>query len=316
MLLLLFGIFLRGANAYELITAYEAYEMVKNNEATLIDVRTIEEYVFVGNPALEPDGDPVAYLIPWEFLDGVDEEGIEIYRKNPDFDDLFEQVFGSDKDQPLIIICRSGNRSSYAAQQLEERGFTSIYEVDNRLKELSSFPGGRGGFQGSGYKGLYDGYRGYPGRLTCDESRALHRVATYTDAITDGEDSVAWMDLGLPMTQRLDPRMIPKLNKASQTLKTASVTQSPASSSFTFFQPQLFPLQGAGFFTPSFSPNRMAFMSLPNSFPNLFSLSVFNFPTAQRTILPLGIQTFALPQPVAQAPPQSSSSGSTSDCGG
>lgn len=314
--LLVTGIFLKGARAFELITAYEAYEMVKDGEATLVDVRTLEESVFVGSPALEPNGDPIAYLIPWEFLEGTDEEGNEIYRKNPDFDALFEQVFGYDKSQPLIIICRSGNRSSYAALQLEKNGFTAIYEVDNKLKELSNFPGGRGGFQGSGYNGLYKGYRGYPGRFTCDESTAHHRVETYTQAITDENDSVAWMDMGLPMTQRINPEKIPRLKKASQTTKNTSSTPSPAPSSFMFYQPlQQFTRQGAGFFPLSFAPYTMTFMNLAYTSPFTGTLSMFNFPTAQGILYAPGFQSMTLPQPVTRSP-QPSSPSDPSECGG
>ncbi|MGA1844784.1 MAG: rhodanese-like domain-containing protein [bacterium] len=315
-LLLVTGIFLQGAHAFELITAYEAYEMVQNGEATLVDVRTLEEYVFVGNAALEPDGDPIAYLIPWEFLEGTDDEGNEIYRRNPDFEALFEQTFGYDKTQPLIIICRSGNRSSYAALQLEENGFTNIYEVDNKLKESASFPGGRGGFQGSGYKGMYNGYRGYPGRFSCDEATVHHRVVEYTYAITDENDSVSWTDMGLPMTQRVDPQKIPKVKKTSQTTKTASSTSSTALSSFMFYQPQQqFTQQIFGNASFQFTPYTTAFMNI--SYPTLYNggLSMLNFPTTQGLLFSSGFPSITIPQPVTRSP-QPPTPSEPSECGG
>jgi hypothetical protein len=61
--------------AFTLITAQEAYDMLSNNQAVIIDVRTLEEYTFVGSPALEPEGDPIAFLIPWKVFKGIDEEG-------------------------------------------------------------------------------------------------------------------------------------------------------------------------------------------------------------------------------------------------
>ncbi|MGA1842768.1 MAG: rhodanese-like domain-containing protein [bacterium] len=199
--------------AFDLITAQEACDMVANNQAKLIDVRTLEEYVFVGSPALESGGDPIAYLIPWEHLKGIDEYGNNEYRINPDFDELIEQTFGDDKNQALIIICRSGNRSTYAADRMEELGFSNVYEVDNKLREMTSYPGGRGGFQGSSYNSSYSGYRGYPGRLPNGLGSSIVKVQTVTDNIDSEDDSVSWMDTGLPMTQKADPDKIPKIKR-------------------------------------------------------------------------------------------------------
>ena len=206
-LFFLFSSFLfscKTLKAFELITAKEAYDMVAIGEAKLIDVRTLEEYVFVGSPAFEPGGDPIAFLLPWESLEGVDENGGLLYRENPDFDELLNKTFGEDKDQSLIIICRSGNRSTYATLRLEDIGYTHVYEVDNELKELNSESGGRGGVQGTSYKNSFNGYRGFPGRLPAINGGVLVHIATDTNSIQDENDSVAWMDLGLPVTQKID----------------------------------------------------------------------------------------------------------------
>jgi rhodanese-related sulfurtransferase len=213
----LFFLSMGNVAAFDLITAQEAYDMVANSQATLIDVRTLEEYVFVGSPALEPEGDPIAYLIPWEHLEGIDESGNKEYRINTDFDALIEQTFGEVKNQGLIIICRSGNRSTYAADRMEELGFLNIFEVDNKLREMTSYPGGRGGFQGSSYNSSYDGYRGYPGRLPSEPASFNIKVETITDNIDSEDDSVSWMDTGLPMTQKTDPDKIPKIKREEST---------------------------------------------------------------------------------------------------
>ena len=152
-----------SAAAFEQITAQEAYDMVSSDQATLIDVRTLEEVVWVGSPALEPGGTPIAYLIPWKFWTGVDADGKSTWNLNDNFGDLVLQEFGEDKSQALITMCRSGHRSTYAAEELELLGFTNVYEMDNPLKEEEAYPGGRGGFQGTNYKNVYNGYRGYPG---------------------------------------------------------------------------------------------------------------------------------------------------------
>ncbi len=214
----IFFISLSGVvEAFDQITAQEAYNMVSSGEATLLDVRTLEEYTFVGSPALDAGGEPIAYLISWKLFDGIDDNGHAIYKDNPDFDALVEQTFGSSKNRALIVMCKVGGRSTYAANRLEQLGFTSVYEIDNRLKELASPPGGCGGFQGSNYQaetnGYYYGYTGYPGRLPSGSTPSSIKVATVTDQIENKNDSVSWMDTGLPITQKVDPKKIPKLKK-------------------------------------------------------------------------------------------------------
>lgn len=107
----------------------------------------------------------------------------------------------------MIIICRSGNRSTYAAQRLENIGYTDIYEVDNEIKEYNSETGGRGGVQGTSYSSSFGGYRGYPGRLPAVNGGYVVHKATETNAIQSENDSVAWMDLGLPVTQKINSSM-------------------------------------------------------------------------------------------------------------
>jgi rhodanese-related sulfurtransferase len=230
--LILFSVILalgiRDVSAYELITAQEAYDMVNTGQAIIIDVRTIEENVFVGSPALEPGGESIAYLISWKIFEGIDENGSKKFIDNPDFDTLANQTFGDDKTQPLIIMCASGIRSSYAAQRLEALGFKNVYEIDNKLKETRNFPGGMGGgFQGSSYNGLYDGYKGYPYRT--ENKLSDITLETETNNIDNENDSVSWMDTGLPITHKIDPNKIPKIKKdeSSNVTKVKSQTIIP-----------------------------------------------------------------------------------------
>ena len=198
-----------SATAFENVTAQEAYDMVNSGQATLIDVRTLEEVVWVGSPALVPGGDPIAYLIPWKFWTGVDETGKSTYEMNEDFDTLVEQEFS--KDQVLITMCLMGKRGTSAAKQLELLGFTNVYELDNALKEEENGHGGCGGFQGTNYSNTYDGYRGHPERLPENNSPWKITIETVTKDINNAKDSVSWKDTGLPITQKVDPSLIPTL---------------------------------------------------------------------------------------------------------
>ena len=153
-----------SAAAFENITSQEAYEMVNSGQAILIDVRTLEECYWVGMPDVVAGG---LYVIPW-LTRTIAPDGTVTTDPNPDFNNLVEKAF-QDKDQALITMCRSGGRSTYAAERLEGLAYTNVYEIDNPLREQSNYPGGSGGFQGTSYSGAYDGYRGYPKRFLATE---------------------------------------------------------------------------------------------------------------------------------------------------
>jgi len=210
-------LFIGNAKAYETLTAQEAYNMLDpgnsgyNPDARLVDVRTTEEYVWVGTCAL-PDG-TTPYNIPWkiwayQFSDAgegkVKAGGITVEKL---FLHFIKKTFP--EGTTLILMCRSGHRSTFGAQYLEEQlgeGYYTIYEIDNPLMNADNGKGGSGGFQGgSGVDPNSNGYRGYPGRLPfCSATSGHPCVAVATSDITDKTDSDSWMDTGLPMTQKVD----------------------------------------------------------------------------------------------------------------
>ena len=90
-------------NSYEQITPAEAKEIMDNeNSYVILDVRTQEEY-----DEAHIDG---AILIPdYEIADKA------------------ESVL-KDKDQLLLVYCRSGRRSKNAASELVSLGYTNVKE--------------------------------------------------------------------------------------------------------------------------------------------------------------------------------------------
>ena len=91
----------------------EAYEFLrKNPNSIFVDCRSEMEYLFVGHPA-------GAILVPWN--DGPN------WEINPDF--VAHVKKAASVDRPIILICRSGNRSLDAGHALEEAGFTKVYNV-------------------------------------------------------------------------------------------------------------------------------------------------------------------------------------------
>ena len=89
--------------SFTIITQEEAKKMMDSGQDVIImDVRTQAEY--------DEGHIPGALLLPNESI-GTQE-----------IEDL------PDKEQTILVYCRSGNRSKQAAQKLAELGYTNIYE--------------------------------------------------------------------------------------------------------------------------------------------------------------------------------------------
>ncbi|MFA5083632.1 MAG: rhodanese-like domain-containing protein [Hydrogenophilaceae bacterium] len=113
------------------LEAREVPEFLKQHapKVLFIDVRTAEEQLFVG----VPDG-----------VDGTTSFGIMNYAKwdekkntylrypNPDFLGQFEMWAldkGVEKNDPVVLICRSGDRSALSADLLARYGYTNVWSV-------------------------------------------------------------------------------------------------------------------------------------------------------------------------------------------
>ena len=106
------------------VDAARAYEMWKADPARckVIDVRTPEEYGFIGHP----DG---AWNIPLAFVTYQRKNGKTEYgpKWNPDFVAEVNGVAG--EADILLVLCRSGDRSAMAVNQLAAAGFKNAYTV-------------------------------------------------------------------------------------------------------------------------------------------------------------------------------------------
>ena len=100
------------ANTYRQITMQEAVEMMEKEENYIIlDVRTHEEFAAGHIPG--------AIVVPNETI------GTEEIAQLPD------------KDQLIMVYCRSGNRSKQASDKLVKLGYTNIIEFGG----INSWPG-------------------------------------------------------------------------------------------------------------------------------------------------------------------------------
>jgi rhodanese-related sulfurtransferase len=96
-------------------TPEEAFAFLKNTpDALFIDVRSEIEYLFVGHPV-------GAIHVSWN--DGPN------WDINPQFVGEVKKLAGNGQTRPVVLICRSGNRSVSAGLALEAAGFTQVYNV-------------------------------------------------------------------------------------------------------------------------------------------------------------------------------------------
>jgi rhodanese-related sulfurtransferase len=106
------------------LTAREAYEKWKADPARvqILDVRTPEEYLFVGHA--EP-----AWNVPLMFQTYAwDASGRNLAMSpNPDFLTRVRELFKP--DETILVMCRSGGRSARAVDLLAGAGFSHVYSI-------------------------------------------------------------------------------------------------------------------------------------------------------------------------------------------
>lgn len=115
------------------LTPKQAYDMKKANPkgVALFDIRTRAEAMYVG---MASDADALVPFVEHQEImtDWDDKRAMYRLEPNQDFVPEFErrmQELGLGKDAPVILICRSGDRSSKAADRLQTAGYTKVYSV-------------------------------------------------------------------------------------------------------------------------------------------------------------------------------------------
>jgi rhodanese-related sulfurtransferase len=115
------------------LTPQQAYDMKKRDVkgVALFDIRTRAEAMYVG---MATDVDAlVPYVEHPEIMSDWDEKRT-MYKLEPNQDFVPEidrrlKELGLAKDAPVILLCRSGDRSSKAADRLQAAGYTRVYSV-------------------------------------------------------------------------------------------------------------------------------------------------------------------------------------------
>ena len=106
------------------VTAKEAYDMWQKDQQKIkiIDCRTPEEYVFIGHA-------PMAANVPSKFMTYAWDEKKKEYamKPNPNFVKEVQKRFA--KDDTILVMCRSGQRSAPSVDLLAKAGFTKVYNI-------------------------------------------------------------------------------------------------------------------------------------------------------------------------------------------
>lgn len=115
------------------LTPQQGYDMKKANPkgVAFFDVRTRAEAMYVGWPG---DADALVPFVehPELMSDWDDKRAMYKLEPNQDFVPELERrlkAMGLGKDASIVLICRSGDRSSKAADRLQAAGYAKVYSV-------------------------------------------------------------------------------------------------------------------------------------------------------------------------------------------
>jgi rhodanese-related sulfurtransferase len=141
------------------VTAKEAYEQWKADPAKvkILDVRTTEEFLFVGHPEM-------AWNVPFAFQVYEWDAAKKRFPMKPNADFVAQVKRLANPGDTILLMCRSGNRSAAAVNLLAQAGFTNAYTVTDGMEgdEVhdpdSVFNGHRvkNGWKNSGLPWTYD----------------------------------------------------------------------------------------------------------------------------------------------------------------
>ena len=155
------------------VTAREAYDKWKAapDSVTILDVRTPEEFLFVGHADMAWNIPLAAQSYEWD----ADKQQFPM-QFLPDFVARVQKV--AKPDDTLLVMCRSGGRSAMAVNQLANAGFKNVYNITNGME------GDKVTDPGSAFKGqpLVNGWKnsGVPWTYSIDPDRMVLPAASPT----------------------------------------------------------------------------------------------------------------------------------------
>jgi rhodanese-related sulfurtransferase len=107
------------AEATPTLDAVTALDQARSGEITLIDIRTPPEWRETGVAAGALTIDMTSQTFVQDILSAVQ----------------------GDRDAPIVLICRTGNRTGYTQKALEKLGFTNVSHVAEGMAGSAAGPG-------------------------------------------------------------------------------------------------------------------------------------------------------------------------------
>jgi len=106
------------------LTAKDAYEVwkVEPDHVKVLDVRTPEEYIFVGHAEM-------AMNIPLALQSYQWDAGKDRFAMTPNEGFVEEVKKWAYPNDRILVMCRSGGRSARAVNKLADAGFTNVYSI-------------------------------------------------------------------------------------------------------------------------------------------------------------------------------------------
>jgi rhodanese-related sulfurtransferase len=106
------------------VTAKEAYDkwQAEPEKVKIIDVRTPEEFLFVGHPTMAWKVPVAVQIYEWDA-----EKKKYPMKPLPDFAARVQTI--AKPDDTLMLMCRSGGRSAIAVNFLAKAGFKNVYNI-------------------------------------------------------------------------------------------------------------------------------------------------------------------------------------------
>ena len=111
------------------ITAKEAYEKWKSDPAgvKILDVRTPEEYLFVGHPEMALNIPLVFVTHQWDA-----KKNGPVFAPNAEFIAAAKRAY--DTEDTILVTCRSGGRAALAINTLAKAGFSNVYNITDGME--------------------------------------------------------------------------------------------------------------------------------------------------------------------------------------
>jgi rhodanese-related sulfurtransferase len=106
------------------LTAQQAFEKWQSapEKVTVLDVRTPEEYLFIGHAEMAWNVPLAAQTFEWDAA-----RKQFPMRPLPDFVERVRKI--ANPDDTLLVMCRSGGRSAAAVNLLASAGFKNVYNI-------------------------------------------------------------------------------------------------------------------------------------------------------------------------------------------